>query len=97
MKAIFISYSQTLTDRVNRVIEQHNIRGFTKWELTHGRGSKTGEPHYGTHAWPSMNSSILTIVEAERVDKFLAALKALDEATPQHGLRAFVWDITESI
>ena len=26
-----------------------------------GRGSKTGEPHYGSHAWPSMCSAIITL------------------------------------
>lgn len=97
MKAVFISYSQTLTDRINRILDQQFIRGFTRWDLTHGRGSETGEPHYGTHAWPAMNSSILAIVEKEKVERFLKALKELDESTPQHGLRAFVWEITDTI
>ena len=54
MKAVFLSYNQALTDRVNAILDEQGIRGFTRWALTEGRGSFDGEPHYGTHAWPSM-------------------------------------------
>ena len=67
MKALFISYNQALTDRINKMLDLHGVRGFTRWGLTEGRGSIDGEPHYGTHAWPSMNTSILAIV-AQRIN-----------------------------
>ena len=72
MKAVFLSYNQALTDRVNAILDKQGIRGFTKWALTEGRGSVDGEPHYGTHAWPSMNASILAIVDDEKVAPLLA-------------------------
>lgn len=97
MKAVFISYNQALTERVNDILDDLSIRGFTKWELTEGRGSYDGEPHYGTHAWPSMNSSILTMVDDERVAPLLAALREMDSATKMQGTRAFVWQIEESL
>jgi hypothetical protein len=62
-----------------------------------GRGSKTGEPHYGSHAWPSTNSSIIAMVDDERVPRVLAALKALDDAKPALGLRAFVMNVEQAI
>ncbi len=95
MKALFISYNQALTDRVHRILDKLDIRGFTKWELTEGRGSVDGEPHYGTHAWPSMNSSILAIVEDEKIEPALAALREMDAATKMQGSRAFVWNIEQ--
>ena len=95
MKAFFVSYNQALTDRVNRMLDEHGVRGFTRWALTEGRGSYDGEPHYGTHAWPSMNSSILAIVEDEKVPVLLEALREIDYTTKQQGSRAFVWDITQ--
>ena len=52
MKAVFLSYNQALTDRVNAILDEQGIRGFTRWALTEGRGSVDGEPHYGTHAPP---------------------------------------------
>ena len=42
MKAVFLSYNQALTDRVNAIFDEQGIRGFTKWALTEGRGSVDG-------------------------------------------------------
>ncbi len=97
MKALFISYNQALTDRVHAILDNLNVRGFTKWELTTGRGSVDGEPHLGTHAWPSMNSSIMAVVEDERVEPILEALRELDAVTKQQGLKAFVWKIKDAL
>ncbi len=97
MKAVFISYNQALTDRVHQILDDMEVRGFTKWELTTGRGHDDGEPHYGTHAWPSMNSSILTMVEDDRVTPLLDALREMDSKTKMQGCRAFVWDIEQAM
>ncbi len=97
MKAIFISYNQALNERVMAALDRHHARGFTKWDLTLGRGSVDGEPHYASHAWPSMNSSILTVVNDEKVRPILDTLKQIDESAPQHGLRAFAWEVTDQI
>ncbi len=97
MKALFLSYNQALTDRVNDIFNDQGIRGFTRWALTEGRGSVDGEPHYGSHAWPTLNSSIITVIDDEKVDKLLDALRALDGETPRLGLRAFVWNVEKSI
>ncbi len=95
MKAVFISFNQALTERVHKILDDQSIRGFTKWELTEGRGSFDGEPHHGTHTWPSMNSSIMAIVETEKVEPLLAALRKMDAATKMQGSRAFVWNIEQ--
>lgn len=92
MKAVFISYNQAHTLEVNQALDKLEIRGFTRWALTEGRGSKDGEPHYGNHAWPSMNTSLLIFMEAGKVAPLLKALKAIDSDAPQQGLRAFVMD-----
>ena len=97
MKAVFISYNQALTDRVHAILDEQSVRGFTKWALTEGRGSVDGEPHYGTHAWPSMNASILAIVADEKVAPLLKALREMDAATSQQGARAFVWNIEQQM
>lgn len=97
MKAVFISYNQALTDRVHAILDELEIRGFTKWALTEGRGSFDGEPHYGTHAWPSMNASILAVTADEKVAPLLDALRAMDAATSQQGSRAFVWNVEQAM
>jgi nitrogen regulatory protein PII len=93
MKAVFIAYNQALTEAVDTLLDRHNIRGFTKWANAQGRGSHAGEPHFGTHTWPAMNSAILVITEDERVEPLLASLKKLDSKAEQQGLRAFVWNV----
>ena len=96
MKGIFIAFDQAHKDAVISLLEHNNCRGFSYVEQMQGRGSVSGEPHYGTHAWPSMCGSIITIVEDKAVDNILAAIKKLDEESPQLGLRAFVWSIEKS-
>lgn len=93
MKAVFLSYNQALTDRVHAILDEQGIRGFTKWALTQGRGSVDGEPHYGTHAWPSMNASILAIIDDEQLEPLMTALRELDASTPMQGSRAFYWTV----
>ena len=97
MKSILITFDQAHYDRIVDMLEKHNCRGFTSWPEVSGRGSRTGEPHYGSHAWPSMSSAIITVVEDGRVDGVLAALKAMDDDRPKLGLRAFVWNVEQTI
>ena len=97
MKAIFISFDQAHHDAVIDILTRTSCRGFTSFGEIQGRGSNTGDPHYGTHAWPSLASAILTVVEDDRVNTLLEKLKALDESKPLLGLRAFVWQIEQSI
>ncbi|MCL2097191.1 MAG: hypothetical protein FWH23_00325 [Bacteroidales bacterium] len=93
MKAVFIVYGQALTEPVQNILDMESIRGFTRWDETFGRGSNAGEPHYGSHAWPSKNSSILTIVEDHKVEGLLARLRRLNEQAEQQGLNAYVWNV----
>ncbi len=97
MKAIFISFNQAYYEMILSIMDRNNLRGFTYWEELQGRGSVTGDPHYGNHAWPTLNSAILTLVEDEKVDNFLNLLHKIDKQTEAQGLRAFVWNIEKSI
>jgi len=97
MKSIFIAFDQAHYERIVEMLERSNCRGYTAWEQVTGRGSVDGEPHYGSHAWPSMAGAIITVVEDNRVPIILAKLKAFNEERPKLGLRAFVWNIEEQI
>lgn len=97
MKSILITFDQAHYDAIVTLLEKSNCRGFTSWPQVNGRGSVNGEPHYGTHAWPSMASAIITIVEDHRVDPLLQSLHRMDLESPRLGLRAFVWDIEKQI
>ncbi len=97
MKSILITFDQAYYERIVDMLERNNCRGFTAWQEVQGRGSHKGEPHYGSHAWPSLASAIITVVEDNRVDNVLKILHEMDLATPKLGLRAFVWNIEQSI
>lgn len=97
MKALFISYNQAMTERIEGMLDELGIRGFTMFPLTYGRGSFTGEPHMASHTWPAMNTSVLAIVEDEKVEPAMAALREIDKDTQLQGMRAFVWDVTDSM
>jgi len=97
MKAVFISYNQSLTFEMQEILNELSIRGYTQWMDVKGRGTKTGEPHEGTHTWPELNNAHLAMVEDEKVAPLLDRLKTLDERVEQQGLKAFVWDVEDNI
>ncbi len=97
MKSVFITFDQAFFERIMALLDRQGCRGFSYWQQVQGRGSKTGEPHYGSHAWPSMCSAIITIIDEAKVDPLLDALHRMDEETQQLGLRAFVWNIEKTI
>lgn len=97
MKSIFITYDQAHHEAIIEILDRANCRGFTSFGTVQGRGSVNGDPHYGSHAWPSLASAIITIVPDERVAPLLKRLKTLDEEKPLLGLRAFVWNVEDAI
>ncbi|MDX9747947.1 MAG: hypothetical protein RBT57_05550 [Paludibacter sp.] len=97
MKSIFIAFDQAYYDQILSVLRGNNVRGYTSWQEVQGKGSRTGDPHLGTHAWPTLNSAMITVVEDDRVKNILKDLKALDLTSEMMGLRAFVWNVEEMI
>lgn len=97
MKAVFIAYNQALTEKVDEILDELVIRGFTQWTEVKGRGSVKGDPHMGTHTWPALNNSILAIIDMEKVSPLLNKLGELNEKVEGQGLRAFVWDVEDTL
>lgn len=97
MKAIFIAFDQAYYERIVEMLPRLGSRGFTAWQEVQGRGTKTGDPHYGTHAWPSLASAMLTVVEDDHVDSVLYYLHQMDVETPKLGLRAWVLPVEQYI
>ena len=97
MKAVFISYNQSITEEIQEILDNLSIRGFTQWTDIYGRGSVAGLMHEGTHTWPELNNAHLTIVEDDQVSSLLEALQMLNKEVEEQGLRAFVWNIENGI
>ena len=71
MKSVFITFDQAFYERILALLDRQNCRGFSYWQQLQGRGSVKGEPHYGSHAWPSMCSAIMTVVDDTKVEPLL--------------------------
>ena len=97
MKSVFIVFNQANTERIEFMLDELVIRGFTFFEQVQGRGTKTGEPRRGTHTWPEMNSAVITIVPEENISSLLSAIKKLDLRNKEIGVRAFVWNIEQTV
>lgn len=93
MKSVLIVFNQVNTERVEFLLDELKIKGFTLFEEVQGRGSRNGEPRRGTHTWPELNSALMTVVEDDKVEELLLTVKKLDNRNKKIGVRAFVWNI----
>lgn len=97
MKSIFIVYNQAHTEKVEFMLDRLNIRGYSEWVNMRGRGSVDGNPHMGTHTWPESNSAIITIVEDDQVELVLDGVRKINAINEDVGIRAFVWEVLQSV
>ena len=97
MKSIFISFDQAYYEQVLAILSINHVRGYSGWESVIGRGSVNGEPHFGTHAWPALNTAIITVVDDAKVKPVMDDLRALDATSERMGIRAFVWNIEDGM
>lgn len=75
MKSVFIVFNQANTERVEYMLDQLKVSGFTFFEQVQGRGTNGGEPRRGTHTWPEMNSAVMAVVEDDQVPELLSTVK----------------------
>ena len=97
MKAVFMACNQSMYDEVIQIMDNMGVRGFTGWEELIGRGTTDGEPHLGSHAWPTMNSALISVMEDAQAAEYMQRLKQLDVENDQQGLRAFAWPVSDMI
>lgn len=97
MKAVMIIFNQAHTERVEYLFDKLGVKGYSLWENVQGRGTYTGVPHLGTHAWPEINKIALTVIPDEIVDSVLDAVKKIDSINDEVGIRAFVWEILKTV
>ena len=97
MKAILIVYNQAYNQEIVELLEGCGQRGYTVWEEIGGRGSETGEPHLGNHAWPTQNHALLTAVPDSLVPQIMNLLRATDRDNEKLGLRAYVLPVEDAL
>ena len=92
-----IIYNQAHSEKVEYMLEKLGIKGYTLWENVQGSGTNTGVPHLGTHTWPEINKTLLSIVEDDMVETVLETVKKIDAINMEVGIRAFVWEILKMV
>lgn len=92
-----IIFNQANTARVEFMLDELGVRGFSFWENVQGRGSNNGDPHRGTHAWPEMNNAVMAVVDDDKVEAILTNVRRLDKRNEEVGVRAFVWNIEQMV
>lgn len=92
-----IFFNQANTERIEYLLDEMQIRGFSFWENVQGRGTVNGDPHRGTHTWPEMNNAVMTVIEDDKVEELLLSIRKLDKRNPEVGVRAFVWNIEQMV
>ena len=97
MQSVMIVFNQANTGRVEYMLDVLGIRGFTFFEQVQGRGTNGGEPRRGTHAWPEMNSAVITVVPDDKVSELLESVQKLDLRNPEIGVKAFSWTINQMV
>ena len=97
MKAIFIAYNQAYNQEIVEMLESLGQRGYTVWTEVGGRGTVDGEPHLGSHAWPTQNHAVLSAVEDSLAPKIMHALREKDAANKALGLRAYLFPVEDAI
>ena len=97
MKSVMIIFNQANTESVEYMLDVLGIKGFTFFEQVQGRGTNGGEPRRGTHAWPEMNSAVITVVQDEQVAPLLESVQKLDLRNPEIGVKAFSWNIEQMV
>lgn len=96
MKTLFIAYNQAFDMEIADALEKLGCRGYTMWHEVTGRGSVNGDPHEGTHAWPTLNNAMLAVIDDDKVDAVFEILREKDQEFEKLGLRAFIWNVEKS-
>lgn len=97
MKLVMLIFNQALEDEVMKIFKKLNTRGFTQINNVYGQGSDKGEPHFGTHVWPEINTMILTVIPDEKVEEFLNEVKFLNNRFEEEGIHAFTLNVERMI
>ena len=96
MKMLVIFCAGTKLEEVRRLIDAHEVHGYTEIPEVLGSGA-TGR-HLGTRAWPGTSSVVITAVAAPKAGELLAALESLARScSAEEGMRVLALPVEKMI
>jgi len=96
MKMLVIFCAGTRLKEVRRLIDEHEVHGYT--EIPEVLGSGVTGRHLGTRAWPGTSSVVITAVAAPKAKELMAALESLARScSPEEGMRVLALPVEKMI
>ncbi len=92
---IFIVYNRAIDEEMKDLLNDLNIKYYTRWVDVTGVGTKG--PNFGDHVWPGLNNVVMVVVDESLKEQIADALNKLRERFPAVGLKAFVIPDVEMI
>lgn len=94
MKLIMICYNEAMDDEIDELMQQADVKGYTKWTKVLGKGT-TSEPHLLSHIWPKANNVMAVAVEEDTAKTILEKVRDMKTKAGTIGLKAFMWEIDD--
>lgn len=96
MKLVMIICPESRREDVRGVLHRQGVQGFSEMAGIKGEG-KTGK-HLGTHVWPMESAMLLSVVEDDKADALMEAMKeCARNLFPEEGMRAFLMPVEQAI
>lgn len=95
MKMVMICFNEAMDDEVMEALEGCALLNYTKIVGALGKGTASGT-HHGNDIWPGLNNLLFVAGEEEKTRKLLGCVRALRERLRAEGIKAFVWDLSET-
>ena len=94
MKLIMICYNEAIDDEVIELLEQADVKGYTKWTKVQGKG-KTSGPHLITAIWPKANNVVAAVLPEEVASAVFGKVRQMRKKLGSEGIKAFMWQIED--
>ncbi|MCM8782167.1 MAG: hypothetical protein NC828_03860 [Candidatus Omnitrophica bacterium] len=89
MKLVLIAYNEAIDMEVMEVLENCNLKNYTKITGVYGRGTTSGT-HLGNEIWPGRNNLLYIACEEEQADQMVSCVKELRKKLGAEGVKAFI-------
>lgn len=86
MLMLFIVYSNAIDEEMVDLVKKYSD-GYTKFRDVQGEGH--GEPHLGTHVWPSINNCMMVVIENKNEKALITELDVLENKFSGIGIKVF--------
>lgn len=86
MLMLFIIYSNAVDEEMVELVKNHSD-GYTKFRGVQGEGH--GEPHLGSHVWPSINNCMMVVIDNKNEKALVSDLHELENKFSGIGIKVF--------